>query len=65
VCTGNFTIEGDTRFDVQSPESKSMQSTSVINFGGGEQTVNASAQYKWLSSDCGDVAPMVLEKAAE
>jgi hypothetical protein len=65
VCTGAFAIVGDTRIDVLSPESMTMQSTSVMNLGGGEQTISTSAQYQWLSDDCGDVAPMVLKKAAE
>jgi hypothetical protein len=64
-CTGSLSMTGDTRVDVLSPESMTMQSTSVMNFGGGEQTLESSAQYKWLSDDCGDVAPMALGKAAE
>jgi len=62
VCTGTFAIEGDTKMEVLSPESMSMTSTSVVNFGGQKQSINSSAQYKWLSSDCGSVKPMDLSK---
>jgi hypothetical protein len=65
VCTGTFAIEGDTRVDVLSPESMTLQSTSVMKMGGSEQTISSSAQYKWLSSDCGDVAPVKLGKSVE
>jgi hypothetical protein len=65
VCTGAFAIEGDTRIDVLSPESMTMQSASVMNLGGGEQTITTSAQYRWLSSDCGDVVPVELGKSVE
>ena len=64
-CTGTFAIEGDTHMEVLSSESMSMKSTSVMNFGGHKQSINASAQYKWLSSDCGDVKPMDLGKPLE
>ena len=64
-CTGTFAIEGDTHLEVLSPESMSMKSTSVMNFGGQKQSLNSSAQYKWLSSDCGDVKPMDLSKPLE
>ena len=64
-CSGPFAIEGDTHVEVLSPESMSMKSTSVMNFGGQKQSINASAQYKWLSSDCGDVKPMDLSKPLE
>ena len=65
VCTGTFAIEGDTRVEVLSPESMLMKSTSVMNFGGHKQSISSSAQYKWLSSDCGDVKPMDLQKPLE
>ena len=35
----------------------------VMNFGGQQQPVSTSAQYKWLSSDCGDVKPIDLKNA--
>lgn len=60
VCTGPFSIEGDSRIDVHSPESMSLTSTSVMKFSGQEQTIKSNAQYKWLSSDCGDVKPVDL-----
>ena len=63
VCTGTFALEGDTRLDVLSPESMTMQSTSVMNIGGQQQTLSTRAQYKWLSSDCGDVKPIDLKNA--
>ena len=65
VCTGAFAIEGDTRVDVLSPESMSMHSTSVMNFGGNPQTIETKVQYQWLSSDCGDVKPVDLNTLAE
>ena len=61
-CTGTFAIEGDTKLEVLSPESMSMKSTSVMNIGGQKQSINSSVQYKWLSSECGDVKPMDLSK---
>ena len=64
-CTGTVAMEGDTHVEVLSPESMSMKSTAVMNFGGQKQSINASAQYKWLSSDCGDVKPMDLSKPFE
>ena len=64
-CTGTFAIEGDTHVEVLSPESMSMKSTSVMNFGGQTQSISSSAQYKWLSSDCGKVKPMDLSKPLE
>lgn len=60
VCTGPFSIEGDSRIDVQSPESMLLTSTSVMKIAGQQQTIKSSAQYKWLSSDCGDVKPIDL-----
>jgi len=65
VCTGAFAIEGDTRVDVLSSESMSMHSTSVMNFGGQPQTIETTVQYKWLSGDCGDVAPVELNQSVE
>lgn len=65
VCTGTFAIEGDTRVDVLSPESMSMHSTSVMNFGGQPQTIETNVQYQWLSSDCGEVKPVDLNAPAE
>ena len=62
VCTGAFAIEGDSRMDVLSQESMSMNSTSSINLGGQKRTIESSAQYKWLSSDCGDVKPVDFSK---
>jgi hypothetical protein len=62
VCTGAFAIEGDTTVEVQSRESMSMSSTSILRFGPAEQTINASASYRWLGADCGDVAPVDLKK---
>lgn len=64
VCTGAFAIEGDTRVDVLSSESMSMHSTSVMNFGGNPQTIETKVQYQWLSSDCGDVKPVELNKTS-
>lgn len=61
TCTGPFAIEGDTRIEVQSPESMSMTSTSVVTIAGRQQTMTNNAQYKWLSSDCGDVKPVDLD----
>jgi hypothetical protein len=68
VCTGTLgagtiAIEGETRLEVLSAESMTMQSNSVMNFGGQQQPVSTSAQYKWLSSDCGDVKPIDLKNA--
>jgi hypothetical protein len=37
----------------------------VMNFGGQPQTVETTVQYKWLSSDCGDVKPVDLNALAE
>jgi hypothetical protein len=65
VCTGTFAIEGDTRLDVLSLESMSVQSTSVMTVAGHEQNFSTTAQYKWLSSDCGDVKPINLEHLLE
>jgi hypothetical protein len=64
-CTGNFAIEGDTTVQVLSPESMSMQSTSVMTFGGNQQAIDASAAYRWLRSDCGDVKPFDPNKIFE
>ena len=62
VCTGHFNIEGDSRLEVLSPESMTIQSTSVMKFGENERNVNTQANYKWLSNDCGDVKPIELRK---
>jgi hypothetical protein len=62
VCTGAFAIEGDSRMDVLSQESMAMKSTSSINLGGQKRTIESSAQYKWISSDCGDVKPVDFSK---
>ena len=62
VCSGPFAIEGDTRIDVQSPESMLMTSTSVMKIAGQQQSVKTSARYSWLSSDCGDVKPFDMHK---
>jgi hypothetical protein len=60
ACSGPFGIEGDSRIDVQSPESMLLTSTSVMTIAGQQQTVRSNAQYKWLSSDCGEVKPIDL-----
>jgi len=57
VCTGTMAIEGETRVEVVNPETMSMHSTSVMNFGGNKQTVETVANYKWLRTDCGEVKP--------
>lgn len=57
VCSGPFAIEGDNRIDVESPESMLMTSTAVMKVSGQQQTIETSARYRWLSSDCGDVQP--------
>lgn len=65
VCTGTFAIDGETRVDVLGPESMSMNSRSVMTLGGQPQTIETIAQYRWLSSDCGDVKPMDLDTPVE
>lgn len=57
VCTGTVNMEGDTVLEVQSPESMTMASTSVMTFGGQRQTIEASASYRFVAADCGDVRP--------
>jgi hypothetical protein len=62
ACTGQFAFEGDTRMDVQSPEAMTMTATLVMTVAGQHKTDSKSgAQYKWLSSDCGDVKPVDLD----
>jgi len=60
-CTGDFTIEGDTRVEVISPEAIFMQSNSVMTIDDQQRQFSASAHYKWLSDDCGDVKPIDLK----
>jgi len=64
-CTGNFTIEGDTRVEVLSPGEMSMQSTSVMKIGDQQRQVSTSAHYKWLSDDCGEVKPIDLQRSKQ
>jgi len=65
VCTGNFTIEGDTRLEVLSPEAMSLQSASVMSVGDQKREISTNANYKWLSDDCGDVKPIDLKRGQE
>jgi hypothetical protein len=65
VCSGPFAVEGDSRIDVQSSESMSLTSTSVMRIAGQQHTVKSSAQYAWLSSDCGDVKPIDLRNMVD
>jgi hypothetical protein len=65
VCSGPFAIEGDTRIDVQSPESMLMTSTSVMKIAGQQQSIETSARYTWLSADCGDVKPFDMNKLTD
>jgi hypothetical protein len=58
VCTGTMNMEGDTRVEVQSPESMTMASTSTLSVAGQKQTMSASARYRWIQADCGDVKPI-------
>jgi hypothetical protein len=62
VCTGPMAIEGETRLATASAEAMSMESTSVMTMGGTKQTVKASAAYKWLGANCGDVKPFDPKK---
>jgi Protein of unknown function (DUF3617) len=64
-CTGEFSIVGDTRVDVHGPGSMTMKSTSIMSVAGQQQTFNTTIDYKWLSSDCGDVKPVNLGKPLE
>ena len=57
VCTGAMSMEGETRMDIASREAMTMQSTAVMSMGGSKQTIKASATYKWLGADCGNVRP--------
>jgi hypothetical protein len=62
ACTGQFAFEGDTRIDVQGPEAMTMTSTASMTIAGQHKTdIKSGAQYKWLSSDCGDVKPVDLD----
>lgn len=58
VCTGSMAIEGETRMEIASREAMSMQSTSVMTIGGNKQTIKASATYRWISANCGNVKPL-------
>jgi hypothetical protein len=58
VCTGTMSMEGDTVVEVQGRKAMRMQSSSVLTIAGQMQQVNATATYRWLSSDCGDVQPI-------
>ncbi|HBL26392.1 MAG TPA: hypothetical protein DD490_06110 [Acidobacteria bacterium] len=57
ACTGNMTVEGDTRLEITSSESMVMVSDMVMGTGGGKQKVQATVNYKWLRADCGKVKP--------
>ena len=57
VCTGIMAVDGETRVDVKSPEAMTMQSSMVMTMGGTKQPINTTANYAWLTSECGDVKP--------
>jgi hypothetical protein len=57
ACTSPMAMQGETRMEVVSPESMTMQSTATMTMGGRTQTVKSSASYKWLKADCGSVKP--------
>jgi hypothetical protein len=57
ACTGSTNIETDQIFEVKSPESMTMESTSILSANGQQEPVRTHAQYRWLQTDCGDVQP--------
>ena len=57
ACTGNMTIEGDTRLEITSSEAMMLVSDMVMGTGAKMQTVKATVSYKWLGADCGKVKP--------
>ena len=65
VCTGEFSIVADTRVDIHGPASMTMKATSTMTAAGQQNTFDTTINYKWLSSDCGDIKPVRLGKPPE
>jgi hypothetical protein len=61
VCTGNFSLDGETRMEATNKETMVMVSKSKLNMGGKMQETNVTASYKWLGADCGKVKPFDLK----
>ena len=56
-CSGNVSIDGETRMEVANAESMSLHSSMTMNVGANRQSIRTSAKYRWLASDCGNVKP--------
>lgn len=56
-CQGSVALEGETTIETPDSETMVMVSSSTVSFGGQQQKVDATARYKWLGADCGDVKP--------
>jgi hypothetical protein len=62
TCTGEPAVDTDQIFEVKSPESMTMESTSSLSPDGQQKPSRNRAQYRWLQTDCGDVKPIDPKK---